>query len=87
MAEAASAEVELSAEQAELLERRKAIMQAEKQSSGFVVTEVEATGDQEWHSAKVVAVRDVAAGVRCVTLDTEVSREVRNASVSHVSTK
>lgn len=74
--EAASAEVELSAEQAELLEKRKAIMQAEEQASGFVITEVETTGHQDWHAAKVLGVRDVAAGVRCVTLETEVSREV-----------
>ncbi|KAG0621303.1 hypothetical protein M758_3G009700 [Ceratodon purpureus] len=76
VAEAASAEVELSAEQARLLEKRKAIMQAEAQSSGFVVTEVETTGQQDWHAAKVLGVRDVAAGVRCVTLETEVSREL-----------
>jgi hypothetical protein len=76
VAEAASAEVELSAEQAELLQRRKAIMQAEEQASGFVVTEVDTTGHQDWHAAKVLTVRDVAAGVRCVTLETEVSREV-----------
>lgn len=80
VAEAASAEVELSAEQVELLEKRKAIMQAEEQSSGFVVSEVGTTGHQDWHAAKVVAVRDVAAGVRCVTLETEVSREVHRIS-------
>jgi len=73
---AEAAEVELSSEQQELLQKRKAIMQAEEQSSGFVVSEVETTGHQDWHAAKVVAVRDVAAGVRCVTIETEVSREL-----------
>ena len=76
VAEAASAEAQLSAEQAELLEKRKAIQQADAQASGFVVSEVETTGHVDWHAAKVVGVRDVAVGVRCVTLETEVSREV-----------
>lgn len=79
---AEAAEVELSSEQQELLQKRKAIMQAEEQSSGFVVSEVETTGPQDWHAAKVVAVRDVAAGVRCVTIETEVSREVRQPAFS-----
>ncbi|XP_024358157.1 fruit protein pKIWI502 [Physcomitrium patens] len=74
--EAPAAQVELSAEQEELLQRRKAIMEAEQQSSGFVVTEVETTEPQNWYSAKVMGVSDVAAGVRCITLMTEVSREL-----------
>jgi hypothetical protein len=66
----------MNAEQTDLLAKRKAILQAEEKSRPFVVTEVETTGYKDWHSSKVVGVRDVAAGVRCVTVETEVSREV-----------
>lgn len=68
----------MNAEQTDLLAKRKAILQAEEKSRPFVVTEVETTGYKDWHSSKVVGVRDVAAGVRCVTVETEVSREVND---------
>ena len=54
-------------EQIELLEKRKAIQQADAQVSGFVVSEVETMIHMDWHTTKVVGVRDVAVNVRCVT--------------------
>lgn len=74
----------MNAEQTELLAKRKAILQAEEKSRAFVVMEVETTGNKDWHTSKVVGVRDVAAGIRCVTVETEVSREVNFTTFSRV---
>lgn len=75
--EAAEAETERETTDVELLEQRRQIIEEDVRSRGFAVTEVETTGFQDWHPSKVVGILDVAPGVRCITVETEVSREVR----------
>eukprot|EP00270_Netrium_digitus_P020488 TRINITY_DN8469_c0_g1_i6.p1 TRINITY_DN8469_c0_g1~~TRINITY_DN8469_c0_g1_i6.p1 ORF type:complete len:389 (+),score=86.04 TRINITY_DN8469_c0_g1_i6:60-1226(+) len=59
------------------VEERVKLTEEEKEATtkAFRIEEVETAAQEEFISAKVVSVRDVADGVRVVTLDAEISRE------------
>ncbi|CAM6017319.1 unnamed protein product [Sphagnum balticum] len=57
-------------------EQRRAILEENERTRGFTLQEVETVGFQDWHPSKVVSVQDLIPGVlRCITVETEVSRE------------
>jgi hypothetical protein len=66
-----------SATDIDVSEQRRAILEENERTRGFTVQEVETVGFQDWHPSKVVSVQDLIPGVlRCITVETEVSREV-----------
>lgn len=57
-------------------ELRKKLMEEASAAKPYKFKEVETTGVQEWNAATVLSVEDVAPGIRCITVETEASREL-----------
>lgn len=54
---------------------RKAGLVKEREEKSFTISETEVATPQDWHTATVAKVEEVASGVRCITLSAECSRE------------
>eukprot|EP00245_Coleochaete_scutata_P017751 TRINITY_DN8866_c0_g1_i1.p1 TRINITY_DN8866_c0_g1~~TRINITY_DN8866_c0_g1_i1.p1 ORF type:complete len:395 (+),score=76.70 TRINITY_DN8866_c0_g1_i1:97-1281(+) len=48
----------------------------ERFPKSFQVTQIESAGQPEWNTAQIVSSVDVASGVRCITINAEVGREM-----------
>lgn len=59
------------------IEERRKIAQEAQEKTPFVVTEVDAAEQKDFYDAPVLGVTEVAPGVRCITVQAEISREVR----------
>lgn len=57
-------------------ELRKKVMEDVSAAKPYKFKEVETTGVQDWHAATVLSTEDVSPGLRCITVQAEVSREL-----------
>ncbi|CAM6083231.1 unnamed protein product [Calypogeia fissa] len=58
-----------------LEEARRESLKKEREAKSFTIAETEQVTPQDWYTASVTKVEDVATGVRCITLMAECSRE------------
>eukprot|EP00897_Mesotaenium_endlicherianum_P000279 jgi/Mesen1/10251/ME000774S09584 len=61
---------------ASFIEKRKQLTADQVAKKEFKLTQLETVGQQEWNEADVISVKDVADGMRCITVEAEISREL-----------